>query len=422
MKTPAEFARHCCSDFPTGLAVSEAIERIVHTAAQQPRQRLRLPLRSALGHVLASDIHAPFDVPGFDNSAMDGFALRHADLHDSQATRLQIVDAIFAGGQPPAPLQPGQCSRIMTGAPVPPGADTVVMVEKVSVEGEQALFQPGHQSGENIRRAGEDLAQGQVAVHAGTRLGSPHLGVIASLGFPEVTVYRKPRIALFTSGDELRSHGEPRQPGTLFDSNRFSLEAMARAAGVNVLDLGPVPDRPEILAEAMRNGAAMADVVISSGGVSMGEADYIPGLLDEHGRILFWKIRMKPGHPLLFGTLDHTLYFGLPGNPVSVMACFAHFVLPALQVLAGGEYSPPLQLTATLREPLRSRTGRTEYQRGILTPVAPGRFEVRSTGTQSSGALSSMARANCFIVLDEQTGSVDAGTEVIVEPFANLVD
>ncbi len=421
MKTPAEFANHCCSDFPVGLGVQEAIERIVAEAARQPRQVLRLPLRQALGHVLAEDLITPFDIPGFDNSAMDGFALRHADLHPEQPTRLRIVDAVFAGDQPPRPLEAGQCSRIMTGARVPPGADTVVMKEQVTVAGDNATFQPGHQPGENIRRAGEDLRQGQVAVAAGTLLSSPQLGVIASLGFPEVRVFRRPRVALFTSGDELRSHGESRKPGTLFDSNRFSLEAMGRTAGVDVLDLGPVPDTTEQLAQAMRDAAAMADVVVSSGGVSMGDADYIPSLLDELGEVLFWKMRMKPGHPLLFGRLGQALYFGLPGNPVSVMACFAHFVQPALQVLAGGSYQPPLQLTATLTDNLRSRSGRTEYQRGILRQLAPGRFEVSSTGTQSSGALSSMARANCFIVLDEDTGSVEAGTEVIIEPFANLV-
>ena len=421
MKTPAEFANHCCSDFPVGLGVQEAIERIVAEAARQPRQVLRLPLRQALGQVLAEDLLTPFDIPGFDNSAMDGFALRHTDLHPEQPTHLRIVDAVFAGDQPPRPLEAGQCSRIMTGARVPPGADTVVMKEQVTVEGEEAIFQPGHQQGSNIRRAGEDLRQGQVAVAAGTLLSSPQLGVIASLGFPEVPVVRRPRVALFTSGDELRSHGETRKPGTLFDSNRFSLEAMGRAAGVEVLDLGPIPDTPAQLAQAMQDAAAMADVVVSSGGVSMGDADYIPSLLDELGEVLFWKMRMKPGHPLLFGRLGQALYFGLPGNPVSVMACFAHFVQPALQVLAGGRYQPPLQLTAVLSENLRSRTGRTEYQRGIFRAIAPGQFEVSSTGTQSSGALSSMARANCFIVLDEDTGRVEAGSTVLIEPFANLV-
>ncbi len=421
MKTPAEFANHCCSDFPVGLSVPEAIDRIVATAASQPRQSLRLPLRDALGLVLAEDLITPFHVPGFDNSAMDGFALRHADLQTEGPTRLRIVDAVYAGEKPPRALQPGQCSRIMTGAPVPPGADTVVMREKVETEGDTAIFQPGAQPGDNIRQAGEDLQQGSVAVAAGTRLGSPQLGVIASLGFPEVRVYRRPRVALFTSGDELRSHGESRKPGTLFDSNRFSLEAMGRAVGVEVLDLGPIPDTTEALARAMRDAAVMADVVVSSGAVSMGNADYIPSLLDDLGEVLFWKMRMKPGHPLLFGRLDGALYFGLPGNPVSVMACFAHFVQPALQVLAGGCYRPPLQLRATLSEPLRSRTGRTEYQRGIFRQTAAGRFEVSSTGTQSSGALSSMSRANCFIVLDEETGSVAAGESVVIEPFTGLV-
>lgn len=418
------FEGSCASDYPIGLGVDEAIDLIVsHTQAHflQSASVLRLPLRDAQTFVLAEDVQAPFDVPGHDNSAMDGFALRFSDLDQHQTSRLKLMDSVFAGDESSHKLDPGTCMKIMTGAKLPEGADTVVMKEQVVLDGDRALFEPGHHLSENVRYAGEDLKKGVVAIKAGTVLDSPQLGVIASLGFPEVKVYKKPVLALYSTGNELRSHGEPLKSGALYDSNRFSLCALARKAGIEVLDYGVVTDDKTSLAQVMNRASQSADMVISSGAVSMGDADFIPELISESGEILFWKMRMKPGHPLLFGKINQAYYFGLPGNPVSVMACFVHFVLPALQSLSGTEVKRPLRVKARLQDNLKSRPGRTEFQRGIMKPAESGEMEVFSTGSQSSGVLSSMACANCFIVLDENQGRISSGEQVWVEPFTGLV-
>ncbi|HZG21169.1 MAG TPA: gephyrin-like molybdotransferase Glp [Herbaspirillum sp.] len=387
----------------------------------------KLAIRSALSRVLAQDIISRIDVPAHDNSAMDGYALRGEDIADGQAQRLQIVGAVHAGQRFEGSVQRGQCVRIMTGAPMPAGCDTVIPQELTTDADDQGVTLPAGRvrPGDNRRLRGEDLMQGSVALPRGRILRPSDIGLLASLGIAEVPVQRRLRVAFFSTGDELRSVGEPLDAGCVYDSNRYTLHGMLTRLGCEVLDMGVVPDDPVALEAAFRSACEEADAVITSGGVSVGAADYTRQIMASLGEMTFWKIAMRPGRPLAFGRISSrgrdAYLFGLPGNPVAVTVSFSFFVRDALLRLAGAESRPLPRLRVTTATPIRKKAGRTEYQRGILAPDADGRWNVRLTGMQGSGILRSMSDANCILELEHERGDVAAGEEVSVVLFDGLV-
>ena len=411
----------CEDDFDSAsLSCEEALARILAQVAPVAGYE-RLALRTALGRVLTATVHSPFDVPPHTNSAMDGYAVRAADLPAAGQAELRVIGSAFAGRPFAGAVGPGAAVRIMTGAALPANADTIIMQEHVAVAGDRITIDGQHKRGQNVRAAGEDLRQGQIVLTAGRRLGAPDLGLLASLGQGEVTVNRRVRVAYFSTGDELRSIGEPLGAGEIYDSNRYTLYAMLKRFDAEIIDMGVVRDRREAVETALREAQAMADVVITSGGVSVGEADYIKDVLGAIGEVRFWKVAMKPGRPLAFGALGNARFFGLPGNPVSVMVTFYQFVLPALLRMAGVVAERPLLLKARTTDVLKKRPGRREFQRGMLSRTADGDLLVTPTGDQGSGILHSMASADCFIILDVETARVDRGTQVTVQPFQGLL-
>jgi len=380
-----------------------------------------VPLRTALGRVLAEDIVPSIDVPGHDNSAMDGYAVRSADLKSDAECVLEEIGTALAGRVYQGSVGAGQCVRVMTGAVLPAGADTVVVQEIVRIDGKRIAIPPGQRPKQNVRYAGEDLKAGVAVLKAGTLVGPAGLGVISSLGMARISVRRRLRVVFFSTGDELSSVGTPLAQGQVYDSNRYTLRGMLSRLGVELLDFGIVRDDPAELEHALRSASLSADAIVTSGGVSVGEADFVRRLMGELGEVLFWKIAMRPGRPMAFGRIGNAFLFGLPGNPVAVMVTFYQFVREALLVLAGrsGDVAP-----ASFRVPsaaaLRKIPGRTEYQRGILFREN-GEWKVRATGQQGSGVLRSMAEANCFIVLEHERGAIAAGDPVSVQPFDGLV-
>ncbi|MEJ2507912.1 MAG: molybdopterin molybdotransferase MoeA [Gammaproteobacteria bacterium] len=410
-----------CDDYdPNSLTVEQAMSRIAESV--EPIDGAEsVALRAALGRTLDEAVLSPIDVPPYTNSAMDGYALRGADLPDQGEARLQVVGTALAGQPFEGGIGAGQCVRIMTGAKMPEGTDTVVMQEHTEREDDTVRIGSGHRPGQNVRAAGEDLARGKPVLSRGKRLGPADIGLLASLGVPEVRVKRRLRVAFFSTGDELRSLGEPLEEGQIYDSNRYTLYGLLSELGVELIDMGVVRDRREDVEAAFEQAAGTADAVITSGGVSVGEADYVKDTLERLGQVGFWKIAMKPGRPLAFGRVGRAYFFGLPGNPVSVMATFYELVLPALRRLMGQEHTQPVSLTVPCAERLKKRPGRVDFQRGILTREADGTLAVRSTGAQGSHILSSMSRANCFIVLPSDWGDVEPGTQVEVQPFEGLL-
>lgn len=408
-----------CADArePASLSLAEAQAQIM--AAITPiKTIIKQSLRLALGQVLAENVISPINVPAHTNSAMDGYALAGLALPTEAIKSFPIAGTAFAGHPFEAECPVGACIRIMTGAPLPLGTDTVVMQEHTEVINEHLVqIGTGHKHGQNVRQQGEDIAQGQTILAAGRRLIPADLGLLASLGIAEVKVYRAPRVAFFSTGDELRSIGEPLDKGCVYDSNRYTLFGMLKNLGLDVVDLGVVKDEPEALKAAFKMAADSADVVITSGGVSVGEADYTKHILDQLGEINFWKIAIKPGRPLAFGKLGKTLFFGLPGNPVAVMVTFQQIVQPALLYLAGETEYQALVVQARSAQKLKKKPGRTEFLRAIYEQNPAGRLTVRTTGAQGSGILMSMSRANCYIILDEENAGVEQGDWVKVQPF-----
>jgi molybdopterin molybdotransferase len=383
----------------------------------------RVHIRQALDRVLAEDLTSPIAVPGHDNSAMDGWAVRFADLDPAAETELTRVGESFAGKPFPGALGPRETVRIFTGGAMPANADTVVMQERATEREGRVRVAAGAvtRAGQNRRFAGEDIERGQVVLRRGQPVRPAELGMIASLGINEVSVFRRLRVAFFSTGDELRSIGTTLGPGEIYDSNRYTLYGMLTRLGCDALDMGVVPDVPDALEKAFATAAANADVVITSGGVSVGEADYVKTILDKLGEVLFWKIAMKPGRPLAYGKIGSAHFFGLPGNPVAVMVTFYQFVRDALLVLQGcREIEPVPTFKATLAAPVKKMAGRTEFQRGILARGDNG-WDVRPTGEQGSGILSSMSQANCFIVLPTDTANLPAGAAVDVQLLEGLL-
>jgi molybdopterin molybdotransferase len=404
-----------CGGTEAALSVAQARDILLASVSAEAGWET-VPIRAALGRVLMHDVVAPFDVPAHDNSAMDGYAVRAEDLAGAE-NRLAVVGTAFAGGAFSGLVGPGQAVRVMTGAVLPRGADSVVVQEVARVEGDQVVLPAVQKPGQNVRRAGEDLAAGKAALAAGRKVGPAELGLMASLGFAEVTVRRRPRIAFFSTGDELASIGRPLAPGEVYDSNRYTLFGALTQLGVDVLDMGVVRDDPAVMEQAFAEAAEQADAILTTGGVSVGEADFVKDIMARQGEVRFWKIDIKPGRPMAFGRLGKAWLFGLPGNPVAVMVNFYQIVLDALVKLQGVDPLPPRpSFRVRAAGPIRKLGGRREFPRGVLFQ-AGGEWQVRLSGNQGSGVLRSMADANCFIVLAEDQGSVAAGDWVDVQPF-----
>lgn len=411
----------CMDDFdPHSLLADDALQRIKSQISPLTGFE-KVSLREGLGRILYSDIHSKIDVPGHTNSAMDGYAIRGADLPAHGAKQMEVLGTAWAGRPYEGAVPPDKAIRIMTGAPVPKGADTVVIQEHVQHQNDTIVIDARHKKGQNVRHAGEDIGKGQIVLKSGRRLAPADLGLLASLGIGEIKVFRKLRVAFFSTGDELRSIGEPLGPGAVYDSNRYTLLGMLRRLGVEPIDMGVIRDVRDETFEAFDEAANCADLIITSGGVSVGEADFVKECLDELGEITFWKVAMKPGRPLAFGKIRDAWFFGLPGNPVSVMVTFYMFVQPAVRRLMGEDERPPLILSARCESKLRKKPGRTEFQRGILGYDENGALTVIKTGAQGSGILTSMSQADCFIILPLQAESIDQGETVDVLPFVTIV-
>ncbi len=409
-----------CGGSSAALRVAEA-RRYILDHIEPVRGWECVAVRQALDRVLARDLIAPCDVPAYDNSAMDGYAVRGADLRAEGDTPLRVVGTALAGAAFDGRVEPGQAVRIMTGAVLPAGADTVVVQEVVRVAGDEVIVPAGERTGQNVRRAGEDLAAGRPALAAGKRIGPAELGLIASLGVAEVDVYRRPRVAFFSTGDELASLGRPLAAGEVYDSNRYTLFGALTRLGVDVVDLGVVRDDPASLEAALTEAAATADAVFTTGGVSVGEADYVKALVGKLGEVRFWKIDIKPGRPMAFGRLGNAWFFGLPGNPVAVVVSFYQIALDPLLRLMGVD---PLPERPTVRAraavPLKKSRGRREFPRGVVYREGEDWY-VRPSGRQGSGILRSVVDANAFIVLPEDGGEVAAGDWVEVQMFDGLM-
>ena len=401
------------------LPVAEALQQI-REAITPIQGNILCHLKEAYGHIVANDILSPIAVPGYDNSAMDGYAFHADDLSDSDPKTLTLTGKSLAGDPFDGTLHPGECVRITTGAMIPEGCGFVVMQEQTTIDGEQITIQPEHKIDAHIRRAGEDIAKGGVVFGPGQKIGAAELGLLASLGVSEIEVIRPLRIATFSTGDELASLGQPLAAGQIYDSNRYALYGLIKELGATHIDMGIIRDTREAVASAFEEAANIADVVITSGGVSVGDADYVKETLERMGAVNFWKIAMKPGKPLAYGKIGNAWFFGLPGNPVSSMATYIKIVRPNLEYLAGQSPSEPLRLKVKTLDPLKKRPGRADFQRGILS-YEGDELVVRTTGHQGSHVLSSMSQANCFIALSAESGSIAAGETVEVEPFNSTI-
>ena len=394
-------------------AQAHILDRITTTAAPE-----LLPLAAALGRVLAEDVRSEMDVPPTANSAVDGYAVAAADIPATGTRALDVAGELAAGSVFVGVLERNQALRIMTGAPMPAGADTVYLQELVERAGDRVIVGPTT-AGANVRDRGEDVRAGAVVLSAGTVLRPQEIGVAASLGLAQLLVRQKPRVAILSTGDEVAEPGTVRKPGQIFDSNRFSLRGLVEVAGALAVDDGIVPDQFDELHMRLLRAAEHADVVLTSGGVSVGDYDLVKSVLQQAGGIDFWQVAMQPGRPLAAGSIGRAHFFGLPGNPVASMLTFHLFVRPALWKLAGRRELFVQPFHATAVEPLSKKAGRREFKRGILS-WAKDRWEVRTTGPQGSGILTSMTAANCFIVIEEERGDVEAGDTVWVEPFQPL--
>jgi len=416
----------CISGYdPAALPVTQA-RAFIDQLVPRVRAAEMLPLRSALGRVLASNVVSHLNVPAHDNSAMDGYAFAGRDLAADADTVLQVAGSGLAGTPFTGRAGPGQCVRIMTGAVMPDGLDTVIPQEFTRLDGDRVVIPAGAvRAGDNRRLAGEDLAVGDAALAAGRILRPADIGMLASLGRAEVPVLRRLRVAFFSTGNELRSIGEPLDEGCVYDSNRYTLYCMLQRLGVDVIDLGVVRDDPQALAEAFSTAAANADAVITSGGVSVGEADHTKTVMAQLGDVLFWRIAMRPGRPMAIGRIhaEHgdAILFGLPGNPVAVMVTFYALVRDALLAMAGATPQPLPLLRCAATRPIRKKPGRTEYQRAIVSPAPDGGWQADITGSQGSGILRSMSQANGLMVLHHDQGDVAAGQLVDVLPFEGLI-
>ena len=419
MKTLAQIAAELQGYDPQALsaqAVNEFLSRLVVPVAEVET----LDMFAALGRVLSEDVMSPVSVPPHDNSAMDGYAFDGAQLGVSPL-QLQVVGTALAGKAWQGQVGPGQCVRIMTGAIMPAGLNTVLPQEFAQVDGEHITVPAGVvKLGDNRRLAGEDVMAGQAALQKGELLRPAALGLMASLGIPQVKVLRRLKVAYFSTGDEILSLGETPREGAVYDSNRYTVFGLLTRLGCEVIDLGVVKDQPALLKAAFERGAREADAIITSGGVSVGEADYTKAMMRELGDVAFWRIAMRPGRPMAVGRINNAVLFGLPGNPVAVMVTFLAFVRPALLQMMGARQRDLPLLKARSTEAIRKKPGRTEYQRGTVSTVN-GQLQVCTTGNQGSGVLSSMVQGNGLIVLHHHQGNVAVGDEVDVMMFEGMI-
>jgi len=411
-----------CNDiFEPGLLPVEQATHNILSALPSIEEFETINIEKAKERTLAENITASFNVPQFDNSAVDGYGLNSIDLPKEGITTLKIIDSAYAGQPSTKSIATGECIRIMTGAIIPMGVDTVIMQEHIELKDAGIQIDDRHQLGQNIRLAGEDLQQGSTILQSGRFLTPADIGLLASLGIATVNVKRKIRIAIASTGNELISIGDTPNQDSLYDSNRYSLCAALDRPDVEIINLGILEDTPEALLKSFNDASQTADIIISTGGVSVGDADHTKTALKQSGNVDFWKIALKPGRPLAFGHIKNSVFFGLPGNPVAVMVTFYHFVLPAIEAMLGIEdkaVAPKLQIRST--ENIRKKAGRTEIIRGILQQQKDGEWTVKTTGKQGSGILRSMSLANAFIILEHDRESVKKGELVTVQTFSSL--
>jgi molybdopterin molybdotransferase len=394
------------------LSVSEAQQCILESVAVLDTEPVRL--EQALGRVLAEDIRANRDLPPYDVSAMDGFAVRSVDLNNTPAV-LAIIEDIKAGDMPRKAVQAGQCSRIMTGAPLPQGADAVIRVEDTQELPENCVqIRTAVKPGNDVRPQGENMRNGDVVLNAGTEITPGAIGVLATVKAAQMQVYRRPRVAILSTGNELEALDEPLDPNKIPDSNSYALMAQMQELGIEPTLLGIARDDPDELARYLRRGLEY-DVLLVSGGTSVGVHDYVRPAIEALGvQMHFWRVAMRPGHPMAFGTSANTAVFGLPGNPVSSMVCVEQFVIPALRRMMGHARLYRRTVTARLAHPVKMRPGRTEFIRVQLTRDTAG-YVASSTGTQSSGVLLSMAKADGLLVVSSESAGLTVGEQVTVQ-------
>ncbi|EKF9593690.1 bifunctional molybdopterin-guanine dinucleotide biosynthesis adaptor protein MobB/molybdopterin molybdotransferase MoeA [Vibrio cholerae] len=412
-------AAACCDTLsPAFLSVEQGREKILSLILPLAETE-SVAIQECYQRVLARKVHSPINVPAYRNSAMDGYALRSDDL---ERDSYRVVAEVLAGSQYSKTVGLGEAVKIMTGAPMPQGADTVVMREQATQNGDVVSFAGAKiKAGQNVRQAGEDLAQGQAVFHSGQRVLSPEMGMLASLGFAHAEVFRSLKVAIFSTGDEVQAPGGDIEPNSIFDSNRFTLTGLVKQLGCQVIDLGIIEDDEAKMMQVLEQAAKQADVVITSGGVSVGDADFIKSALEKLGQIDFWRINMRPGRPLAFGQIAGKPFFGLPGNPVAVMVSFINFVEPALRKMQGEQGWQPLKVNAIALEDLRSRQGRTEFSRGVYAFNTQGQLTVRTTGKQGSGILRSMSEANCLIEIAPAIDTVKVGESVTIIPLQGRI-
>lgn len=410
-----------CSLKATGLLSVDAALAQIQNTLNSVTETEKVSLTNALGRVLAVPVLAAINLPTDRNSAMDGYAFASSDIVAGQLFRLRLAGASWAGRPFASELHAGECVRIFTGAVLPERADSVIMQEQVTVEEKTVLFPASCRPFQNVREIGEDVKQHSLLLDAPKKLRAADLGLLAAAGVAEVEIKRRLKIAFFSTGDELIALGQKLDSGQIYDSNRYILHGLLTNPCFEIRDMGVIPDDKSLLQQTLLTAAQDADVIITSGGASVGEADYIQEILAECGQVSFWKIAMKPGKPLAFGSIGKSTFFGLPGNPVAVMATFDKIVSAALRQLSGEPAQKQLQLKATCQSQLKKSAGRQEYQRGILQQSAAGMFIVESAGRQGSNILSTMSRANCYIVLPKECCGVQIGDEVTVEPFDTLI-
>jgi len=436
----------CMDDFdPHSMLVDDALA-CIDSSIDPITESQTLPLRDALSRILATPVNAAINVPSYTNSAMDGYAILSSDIPATGLKQLTLVATVLAGSPTSITIQPGECARIMTGGKMPDGTDTVVMQERVQVNNTLITINTENSTGQNVRHAGEDISVGEKVLSTGKLLTPADLGLLASIGIANVNVIRKVRVAFLSTGDELKPVGGPLSEGEIYDSNRYTLFGMLQRFGAEISDLGVIRDDPQSIRLAIESAAENADVLITSGGVSVGDADYVKQTLEAIGNVSFWKVAMKPGRPLAYGNIKkgtvkpdniksgkikqgnikqdiqkQCLFFGLPGNPVSAMVTFYQFVLPALNRLSGQQPHKPLLIKLPCISTLNKSPGRVEYQRGRIEVNDDGNYVVKSVGQQGSGILSSMSKANCFIILPLEAGTLPANTTVTVQPFDGLI-
>ena len=411
-----------CSDSfdPESLLVDNALEKIL-SIVKEIKDEVQIEIKESLGRILSKNVTAKINVPGHTNSAMDGYAIRSYDIPSAKFTTLKIAGTSLAGKPFNKKISSGECIRIMTGAALPEGSDTVVMQERVKIEKNSIIIDAKNQAKQNVRYAGEDIKKGNIVLKERKKISPAEMGLLASIGVKKIHVKRKIKVSFFSTGDELADVDKPLQKGQIYNSNRYTLYGMLKKINAEITDFGNIPDNKNKIKDTLIEASKASDVVITSGGVSVGDADYVKDIVNEIGEVNFWKVAMKPGRPLAFGKINNACFFGLPGNPVSVMVTFYMFVQPALFKMMGQEAANTLRLQARCLDHLRKRPGRVEFQRGVMSLNDKNLYEVSKTGPQGSGILTSMSEANCFIVLSLDVESTKPGDMVTVIPFTSLI-